>query len=228
MTSLESATAPYRQIPQLYRSPTLRWYAWGKLRADRIYPAVLQQLPADSLPILDVGCGIGLMAFYLRLAGRGNAMQGIDADQRKVSGARGALDRWRREHDEAAITFEQADARDLPPFSGHVLLLDVVHYLSPEAQSELLASAARRVAPDGRLILRDALDDGSRRARLTMMQERFSRRIGWLRGERLQFPILESMDAAVAACGLRRLHLEPMTRRNPFNNHLVVWARSDS
>lgn len=213
------------RIPRLYEHPRYRWYARGKLRGDGIYAAVLRHLN-DDLPILDIGCGIGLMAFYLRSAGRTNQLLGLDLDPRKISAAR---DAQRRSTFAAPdLSFELGNARELPPFSGHVLLLDVVHYLPREAQAVLVREAASRVATGGRLILRDAIRDGSWRARLTMVQERFSRTIGWLRGERLEFPSRDALYAATDEAGLRLVAEEPMFAGNPFNNHLLVWERSGS
>lgn len=218
------ADSSVSSIPPLFAKPSHRWYAAGKLRGDRIYPEVLRHLPDDGQPILDIGCGIGLMAFYLRAAGRLNAYRGLDADERKVLSARAASTRSRWAGD--AMRFEHGNARALPEFAGHVLLLDVVHYLPVEAQLELMRNAARRTAAGCRLVLRDALADGSRRAKNTMLQEKFSRSIGWLRGERLEFPVLESISNAAEGEGLARLEVVPMFERNPYNNHLVVWERS--
>ena len=44
----------------------LRNYVRGKLRRDRIYQAAYELLHSSAAPILDVGCGVGLLAFYLR------------------------------------------------------------------------------------------------------------------------------------------------------------------
>ena len=165
------------------------------------------------------------MVFFLRYNGVSTPVVGIDADRRKISAAQDARREWEARHGGIDATFQTGDARSLPAFEGHVLLLDVVHYVAPDQQEIIVTEAASRVAPGARLILRDALQDGSWRARATMVQERFSRAIGWLRGERLVFPRLELLDEWTGAAGLQRVHLEPMTRGNPFNNHLVVWQR---
>lgn len=223
MTDQLRREAPHRAIPPLFSDPGNRWYAWGKLRSDPIYERVAAQLGNAALPVLDVGCGIGITAFYLRLQGWQMPITGIDADQRKVDAAHAALARW--PESSPFIRFEKGDARSLPDIEGTVLLLDVVHYVSPDQQKLIFTAAAHRVATGGRLILRDAIADGSWRARATMLQERFSRSIGWLRGERLEFPRRELLDAWAQECGLRLVHHEAMTRGNPFNNHLLVWER---
>ena len=47
----------------------LRSYVKSKLRRDPIFPAAYELLHGSKGPILDVGCGVGLLAFYLRERG---------------------------------------------------------------------------------------------------------------------------------------------------------------
>jgi 2-polyprenyl-3-methyl-5-hydroxy-6-metoxy-1,4-benzoquinol methylase len=62
----------------------LRHYARGKLRRDPIYPAAYDLLGHSAEPILDVGCGVGLLAFYLRERGCRQPVLGLDVDARKI------------------------------------------------------------------------------------------------------------------------------------------------
>lgn len=210
----------------LFSHPRYRWYAWGKLRSDAVYPAVVEHLPQRPGPVLDIGCGIGLLGLFLHYSGNGRTVVGVDADSRKISA--GVEARASAGLSEQTHELRLGDARDLPSFAGDVMLLDVVHYFSPADQIRLVRDAAARVAPGGRLILRDAIDDGSMRARVTLLQERFSRAIGWLRGDRLQFPTKELLVDSAASQGLQLVNVVPMFSGNPFNNHLLVWERSGS
>ncbi len=50
-----------------------RWdyyYTLAKLRSDPLYPGVLQALRGSAAPLLDLGCGLGLLAHALRLDGQ--------------------------------------------------------------------------------------------------------------------------------------------------------------
>jgi hypothetical protein len=60
---------------------------------------------------------------------------------------------------------------------------------------------------------------------VTAGQERFSRMIGWLRGERLNFPTREAICSVMSAEGLRLREVRPLWFNTPFNNHLLVFAR---
>ena len=72
------------------------------------------------------------------------------------------------------MRFEKLDARaSLPKFLGNIVLFDVLHYLEPPRQAELLPQLAARVAPGGMLLLRDCPRDGSARFWATYLGEIF-------------------------------------------------------
>jgi hypothetical protein len=54
------------RIVSRYEGRWLRGYVRGKLRHDPIYAAGLELLKDSPRPVLDVGCGIGLLACWLR------------------------------------------------------------------------------------------------------------------------------------------------------------------
>ena len=68
------------QFPQLW----LRLYVTSKLRRDPIYPAAYELFRGSDEPILDIGCGLGLLAFYLRERGCRQPILGLDLDARKI------------------------------------------------------------------------------------------------------------------------------------------------
>jgi hypothetical protein len=64
-----------RAIAEAFR-PAQAWgsrrdyyYTRGKLGSDPLYDGVLQHLPDDGQPVLDLGCGLGLFAHVLRQRG---------------------------------------------------------------------------------------------------------------------------------------------------------------
>ena len=111
------------QFPQRW----LRNYVRGKLRRDRIYQAAYELLRSSGAPILDVGCGVGLLAFYLRERGCRQAVLGLDVDMRKIRyGAKIAAGHYR----DVNLRFQDV-TKTIPDFSGNVALFDVLHYLPP-------------------------------------------------------------------------------------------------
>jgi 2-polyprenyl-3-methyl-5-hydroxy-6-metoxy-1,4-benzoquinol methylase len=202
-------------VAALFDSRFLRGYARSKLARDPVYAAVASRIP--ELPLLDLGCGVGLLAFSLRQRGFVSPILGIDYDARKVDAARRACS---TDTPVCAADFRTADVRDPIDFHGSVALLDVLHYFSDDDQQRILRNAASCVAAGGVAIVRDAIRDGSWRYRVTYVEETFARAIGWLKGERLNFPTRESIVAAFDGFDCEVI---PMWGRSPFNNYLFVF-----
>ena len=201
-------------IAARYDSRFLRFYAHSKLATDPLFDAVSQRLRGHPHPVVDVGCGIGLMAFHLREQGFAQAITGIDHDAAKIAEAsRAAYD---------GIRFAIGDARDAIPAGSSVLLLDVLHYFDAEEQSLILANVARAIPPGGVAIIRDAVRDGSWRYRTTYAAELFARGIQWIRAERLHFPTRERIVAAFDGFDAE---VTPLWGATPFNNYLFVFTR---
>jgi 2-polyprenyl-3-methyl-5-hydroxy-6-metoxy-1,4-benzoquinol methylase len=206
-----------KRIASRYPTRLLRSYASVKIATDPAYDAVFNLLRETSEPLLDIGCGIGLMAFYLRERGMRMPIVGIDHDRRKIEIAR------RVANDDQSVSFEIGDARHRVQFRGNVVLLDVLHYFNDADQSVILRNAA---AAGGMIIIRDGIRDGSLRYRLTYAQETLSRVGGWLKAERLHFPTRESIETSLN--GDFREEVKPMFGRTPFNNYLFVFRRAQS
>lgn len=49
------------KIVRWYWDPLVRGYVRGKLRSDPVYPAAFDRLNETPMPVLDLGCGIGLL-----------------------------------------------------------------------------------------------------------------------------------------------------------------------
>lgn len=206
-----------RSISQLFDRPGYRIYARMKVASDPLYEATFRHLRGTTHPIIDLGCGLGILAFYLRDRGISTPIVGVDTDVEKVHAGQRVASHYRDIH------LEVGDARDaLRAFSGSVVMLDVLHYLTDADQSAMLADVARAVPPGGVAIIRDCLRDSSWRFRATQMEETIARTIGWLKVPRLNFPVIDGIDAAFA--GFTR-ELTPMWGRTPFNNYLLVYRR---
>lgn len=200
------------RIAARYPSAFLRAYVRAKVRIDPVYDAVFERISNSTDPLLDVGCGVGVLAAYLRTRGFAAPIRGIDHDERKVAVARRVV----RE-----ATFEVADARTSIATSGTIVLLDLLHYFRSDDQAAILAAAAAAKT----VIIRDAVRDGSWRYRLTYAQETFSRAVRWLRAERLHFLTRDEIERPFANFDAE---VVPLYGRTPFNNYLFVFRRSNS
>ena len=194
-----------------YPSRFLRAYVRWKVRIDPVYAAVFERIGDEPGEILDVGCGIGVLAVYLRERGCRLPIFGIDHDERKISIARQVL---------PDATFEVGDARRIDRGAGTMLMLDLIHYFRSQDQAAILESAARVAST---VIIRDAVRDGSWRYRVTFAQELFSRTVRWLRAERLHFATRDDLTKPFSGFSAEVL---PLYGRTPFNNYLFVFRRS--
>jgi len=141
-----------------------RYFALGKLLGDPVFPMLLERsLIPDGIRLLDLGCGQGLLGAWLLAARRCYAQGGWPAQfpappvlahyqgiERRPAEAR----RARRALGTLAIIVT-GDLLSVPwPEADVIVLLDVLHYLDPEAQTRVLRRARESLSPRGRLLLR--------------------------------------------------------------------------
>jgi 2-polyprenyl-3-methyl-5-hydroxy-6-metoxy-1,4-benzoquinol methylase len=210
-----------RHISRLCPGRWERWYAAAKLRSDPVYAAVTKELQGASLPVLDIGCGIGLLSCYLRESSFAPAIAGFDYDPQKISCAQSMAARSGYKE----LSYMTGDARSgLPDFSGYVVILDILQFFTPVEQAALLRAAASRVAQGGKLIIRSGLRDDSLRFRITVAGDWLARLTFWMKGAPVSYPDRALFESVLSAAGLR-VRLQPLWGGTPFNNHLVVAER---
>lgn len=202
------------RIASLYERRSLQSYARWKVRMDPLYEMVAGILGNRHAPVVDVGCGVGILAFYLREHGHTGAIVGVDFDARKIAEARKAATRYR------GVDFVTADAKNPLPEGHDVVLLDLLHYLAPQDQQVVLANAARAARSGGIVIIRQGIADGSWRHRSSMIVDAFGRMIRWMKAGRLHFPTRETVVAAFEGF---EAEIRPLWGRTPFNNYLFVF-----
>lgn len=201
-----------------------RWnyhYVQAKLRSDPLYPGVADALRGTRAPLLDLGCGLGLLAHTLRADGIALPYRGVDVDAAKVEKARTAAARAGL----ADVAFDTVDlAREWPGHSGSVALLDVLQYLAPEAQEATLDAAIGMLAPGARLVIRTGLDDGGTRACFTHFADVVGRLSGWMYSAPRRYPRADALRARLETAGLAA-EFVPLRGNTPFNNWRIVAER---
>lgn len=207
------------RIANRYQSPWLIGYARGKMRTDPVYREVFRLIGASTAPLLDVGCGMGIHAFYLRERGYTPPVTGLDVDKDKVERAQRIAARHYPD-----MVFETRDCRDLPPFSGHVSMLDVLHYLEPAEQSRVLRDMAARVAPGCYCFIRVTPNDGSWRFRCTLAIEQLAKSLAWMTQDAVVFPKLEDIAAQFPESEFTH-DIKPLWGRTPFNSWSLTFQR---
>jgi 2-polyprenyl-3-methyl-5-hydroxy-6-metoxy-1,4-benzoquinol methylase len=177
---------------------------------------------SSPTPLLDVGCGVGLLGFYLRERVFENPIIGLDRDLRKIRAAQPVASAYPN------VDLCAQDLRGgLAEFSGNIAILDVLHYLSPADQEDLLERLAGRIAPGAALLLRDCPRDGGLRYAGTYLAEKFAQLISWNIAAPLHFPSRETILRNFSPNEFRR-DVKPLWGATPFNNHFFTFRRHTS
>lgn len=201
-----------------------RWhyyYAHSKLSTDPLYAAVVGALAGTDAPLLDLGCGVGLLPHYAKAAGMPLDYCGVDNDAPKIQLAREAAARGGL----AGARFETVDlAQGFPRHEGSVAILDMLQFLPPERMQPFVIQAAHCITPSGRLVIRTGLQDSGWRARVTRAADVMARTIRWMNAAPRVYPTAGWLREVLAAQGLSP-SFTPLWGRTPFNNWLIVARR---
>jgi uncharacterized protein len=152
----------------IYKGPVLEWYLRVKIRLEKDYRLFHELLPSGGR-ILDIGCGYGFMSYMLQFAAGEREITGYDHDEEKISLANHCFSR------NSNIHFVKADITRLHIGPADAIILsDVLHYLMPDQQEQLIQHSIAALRPGGMLLIRDGDRDLQKRHERTMMTEFFS------------------------------------------------------
>lgn len=188
----------------------------GKLRGDPIHRFVAERAGRPDTAV-DVGCGWGQVSILLALGGAGQVV-GIDWDGRKIAAAR-------RAGEGLAVRFEEADlSADPIPGADLVLLADVLHYMRPAAQDDLLARAAGALRPGGRIWVREMVRGHGLRSLVGIGSERLLATFSWNRATTLEFRDTTAIVGPLERAGIT-CEVHAMWAGTPYANVLVAGER---
>jgi 2-polyprenyl-3-methyl-5-hydroxy-6-metoxy-1,4-benzoquinol methylase len=192
-------------------------YVVSKLRRDPATRAVADLGPLGD--VIDLGCGRGHLALYLLERGVAKSVRAFDWDEEKIALAKRAGEGLDASFATLDVRHAEADPADT------VLLIDVLHYLSTDAQDTLLARAADLVKPGGRLVVRDATAGAGWRSAFTFFVEWISMHIRFNVGERLSLRHMEREVVPILEKKGLSCTVTPCWRGTPFANVLLVAER---
>src|SRR5260221_2833930 len=226
-----AATLDAAREPSRTRGRFPYYFARGQLRADPVYRAILEMgLLLGRARVLDLGCGQGLLAAWLRAAEHcyeagswpqawppaptALSTRGIELMARDVERARSALG--------ASSEVSQADIRDTAFGTvDAVVILDVLHYMTPQAQLEVLQRVRAALPPRGLLLLRVGDAGGGLRFRYGQWSDKL---VMLLRGHSIVAQHCRSVAqwrALLRECGFDS-EAKPMSQGTPFANVLLI------
>ena len=222
---LHAARAPYRSVGRFAYG-----FARGKIARDPAYRVILEHgLLQGRRRVLDLGCGLGLLAAVLLAAERccreggwpqgwpaaprGLTIRGIELQPRTVERARRALG--------GAAQIIQGDIRDADFGSADaVVMLDVLHYIEPGAHRALLRRVHATLTPGGVLLLRVADAAGGLRFRAGLWWDRtvmLVRGHGWVH---LHCRSVAEWRALLLECGFD-CQVLAASEGTPFSNAML-------
>src|SRR5690606_22112759 len=127
------------------------WYCKIKTKLENNYEPFHNILPRKG-QFYDLGCGYGFMSYMLHWAASERKFVGVDYDEEKIETAQNIFLR------DENIHFEQGDLTnyELQPCDG-IIISDVLHYLLPQQQKDLLERCYAALHPGRLLIIRDGV-----------------------------------------------------------------------
>jgi len=210
-----------KRIARLCSGVSTRHYTSSKLKIDPLYAGVFEELSSRKFPLLDIGCGMGILGLYLRERGWNPDIIGFDYDQRKIKEGNNMVKVGGYEN----IILSQGDARtELPDHQGDVTILDILQFFQEEEQETLLKEAANRVAPGGKLIIRSGLKEHNGRFFVTWLGDLIAKLTFWMKAAPIHYPTAETFRSVLGEAGLT-VEVRPFWGKTPFNNYLIVATK---
>lgn len=200
----------------IYKGPVLEWYLKIKLRLENYYQPFHELLPEEG-DFLDLGCGYGFMSYTLHWASQGKRnFTGVDYDEEKIATAQRCFSRTE------AVNFVCGNIATFPPgkYNG-IIISDVLHYLPPTLQQEVIENAIDSLLTGGVLIIRDGDADLKEKHKGTRLTEFFSTRIFSFNKTTNKLHFLSGSDIE-AITAKKEVHLQRIDDTKYTSN--VVWV----
>jgi predicted exporter/1-acyl-sn-glycerol-3-phosphate acyltransferase/ubiquinone/menaquinone biosynthesis C-methylase UbiE len=203
-----------RKVERLYRyqGKFIEQFVHWKMKMDPMFLTLDSVVPQGF--ILDLGCGYGIASHWLNYCRDTRTILGVDYDEDKIRIARqSAIDTPR-------VRFELQNLLEWEyPQCDAILLLDVLHYWTPDKQQLILNKARKALRPGGRLILREAAREANSEHRHVELWERFATRIGHNQTkDGLHFRTIDELTGALKEAGLAECEI----KRNGGNHSNVL------
>jgi len=135
---------------------------------------VFDAIIPDDAHITDLGCGLGHMTFFLGKAKPSRSFNSMDYDCEKIAIAQHCAIKT----DQMRFTCD--DVRSFPLSASDVFIIsDMLHYLKPDEQFDLMERCLKNLNPGGKIIVRDGDSDMQKRHEGTKWTEIFSTKMGF-------------------------------------------------
>jgi len=144
-----------------------RWFVRGRLASAPLHELAAR---AQGTDLVDVGCGHGALVALLAVPHPERRVVGIDPDARKIDWARRSVGTCANV--ELIVGNIESLAAERPAAFDTVLVADVLYLLDAPSWASFLAAARQLLRRGGRLVLKEAENDGSWRVTKALWQEK--------------------------------------------------------
>lgn len=155
----------------IYKGPFLEWYMRIKIRLEKNYQIFHELVPLNG-KVLDIGCGYGFMSYMLYFSSNQRIITAIDYDEEKIATAQHCFNR------PSTLDFINTDVLNFK-FDKYdaIIIADVLHYLLPDEQLQVLNKCIANLNPGGIIIIRDGDKDAIMKHKRTLLTEFFSTKL---------------------------------------------------
>ena len=207
---LQTVYSAYSFAPLLDRiRPSLRYSLFSFSSLNSVIP--------KNGRLLDVGCGDGLLAVYLRrIKKRTQPIVGVDIDDRKIHIA--------KQLDLSDAEFHHKDVAQLPSNAFDVVTVVHVLYLLPiSLREKFLQHCVRALKPGGTLVLAVNTDTPRWKYWFTYLQELIMvKLLGLTKGGVVQFQSLDECKRWITKAGAAVSSIKSLDRGRPYSHAAVV------
>lgn len=199
----------------------LQGYIAGKLSNDPLFEEGLSVLRERKGKVIDLGCGLGLLALWLREHGDEASYLGCDLDAWKIEAGRRAVIRLGYQD----IEFVTGDMLELPVNGATTICaFDVFHYLPLAMQEQMIQKLARAAQQGALVLIRTGVRGCGWRSGVTLLQEWWIRASGWIPSGNGTLPQLEEMVRKFETLDCS-VEVQPLHGNMPFSNY---WLKISS
>lgn len=153
----------------IYKTPVIEWYVRVKWMLERKnYDHYHEILPTDG-KILDMGCGLGYLTYYLHLRSNSRHLVGVDYDEDKIQIAQNC---WVN-NDNTEFICSDITTFDMQMYDA-IILADTLHYLTEEQQLMMMSRSVEHLTDSGVILIRDGITDLESGHKRTELTEKYS------------------------------------------------------
>ncbi len=204
----------------LYKSPIIEWYFRIKYRLERKNYDLYSRLLEDRQKIYDLGCGLGFLSYYLKIANPKREIIGVDYDKDKIELAANCYLR------DEKMTFLSSPVENITPQNADaIFLMDVLHYLPENLQTHILETCAENLNENGILFIRDGISDDLNHHKNTERTEFFSTKLFGFNKTTSELNFFSS-DFVKSFAQKHGLSFEMESHSKTTSNHLFILRKT--